>query len=97
MGNIKLTISFVGLNALDAALTQAAIVEAAGYEGMPIMKAIIGHSWGAFWAFKIGIAVGVVALLLRFQNKFPGVVHRLFVGLVVGFGAVCAWNVVVLL
>jgi hypothetical protein len=64
---VILAIAFVGLNALDAALTVAGMSKGGVAELNPIMCPLLEQSEWVFWVFKIGMA-SIFYLFKFFQS-----------------------------
>lgn len=93
--NIKLVAWFIGLNVLDATLTQIGLMYAGGHEGHPVLRVLIEQSWGLFWVFKIGLVIAISMLFLHFVGRYPRL-RRLFVFGIGLLTAVCIVNTIAL-
>lgn len=92
---MKLGVIFVGLNSLDAALTQLGLTYFSGYEGNPLLRAVIGRSWLDFWGFKMGLVIAASALFVVFVKRYPRL-RKLFIGGIGLMAGVCLFNLVAL-
>lgn len=93
---MKLGVIFVGLNSLDAALTQVGLTYFSGYEGNPLARAVIERSWADFWEFKVGLAVVGSLLFVVFAKRYP-YLRKVFIGGIGLMAGVCLFNLVALL
>jgi len=83
---------FVGLNVLDAFLTKMAIDRGVGIELNPIMKLFVGQPLLKFIGIKVGLAVGIAAILILAAKDFPNPVRRILIALVVCTVGICLFN-----
>lgn len=92
---MKLGAIFVGLNSLDALLTQVGLTYFSGYEGNPLERLVISLSWTDFWRFKVGLALVAAALFVAFAERYPRL-RKLFIGGIGLMAGVCVFNLVAL-
>ncbi len=90
--NVKLAITFVGVNILDAALTLRAIANG-GYELCSIPSLILRQPTWVFWCFKISTALIFALLLLILSDRFPQV-KRIFIILIGVMSGICLFNTI---
>jgi len=93
--SIGLAIAFVGLSALDAALTLAGMNKGGVAELNPIMCPLLEQPEWVFWVFKIGMASIFALVLLIFSKRFPQQVKRIFIALVIAMVGLCLFNLIV--
>jgi len=87
-----LAVCFVGLNVLDAFLTKAAIDGRLGTELNPIMRLFVTQPLYKFVGIKVGLAVGIAAILILAAKDFPGPVKRILIALVICMIGICLFN-----
>jgi len=91
--HVKLAIAFVGLNVLDAILTNA-ILSRGGIELNPLMRYLFGQPKWVAWTFEIGGTIVVTFAFLLIATVYPRLVKIIFIALIVLMSAVCLYNVV---
>jgi hypothetical protein len=92
---MRLGAIFVGLNSLDAALTQVGLTYFSGYEGNPLERLIISYSWLDFWRFKVGLALVGSLLFVAFAKRYPRL-RKVFIGGIGLMAGVCLFNLMML-
>ena len=85
---------FIGLNALDTAITIAAMSKGGVAELNPIMRIVLSQPAWIFWYFKISLALLFTLILLIFANKFLRQISRIFIGLVIAMAGICLFNLI---
>lgn len=96
MPNLNRAKILLALNILDAVLTRIAIDYYEGVELNPIIGQL-AHSQLSFWAYKVLVPLGIVAVLLAISTKYPKAIRRILIGLIVGMCLICLWNTVALI
>ena len=95
--HIKLAAAFVALNMVDAALTWT-LAGKGGYELNPITRIVlVQQSALAYWGFKSGRVLILVAALLYLANIYPRQMGKVFIVLIIIALGVCVFNLLGLL
>ena len=94
MPNRALAATFVGLNVLDAALTQHIVGSGLGTEFMPLMRHLLKYSLLDFWLVKAGGSVLFATILVLLSKRFEASIRRVLQVLVLLMVLICLINIV---
>jgi len=94
--HIKLAAIFVGLNMVDAILTNIAL-NAGGIELNPIMRYLWEQPNWIPWTFEIGSTIFAAFGLLILATYMPRLIKVVLIVAIIYMAAVCLYNVVGLL
>lgn len=89
--HIKLAAVFVGLNIVDAVLTEI-IMDGGGSELNPMMRYFLGQPRWVFWTVKLGGSIILASTFLLCATVYPRLIKIILIFLVILGTVVCLLN-----